>query len=89
LATICREKGIPFAANRVGAMMTLFFTAGPVKTYQDVCGFDRERFNRFFWGMLDQGIYLAPSQFEAGFISLAHSEADIERTLDAARIAIS
>lgn len=89
LEAICQEKGIPYAANRVGAMMTLFFTEGPVKTYNDVCGFDRERFNRFFWGMLDQGVYLAPSQFEAGFMSLAHTEADIEKTLEAAHKAIS
>jgi len=89
LSVICREKGISHASNRVGAMMTLFFTEGPVKTYADVCGFDRERFNRFFWGMLDQGVYLAPSQFEAGFMSLAHTEEDIARTLDAARKAIN
>jgi glutamate-1-semialdehyde 2,1-aminomutase len=89
LSAICREKGIPHTGNRVGAMMTLFFTEGPVKTYHDVCRFDRERFNRYFWGMLDQGVYLAPSQFEAGFMSLAHTEADIQRTLEAAGRAIS
>ena len=88
LAAICHKKGIPHTAHRVGAMMTLFFTEGPVKTYNDVCRFDRERFNRFFWGMLDQGIYLAPSQFEASFFSLAHTYEDVERTLAAAERAI-
>ena len=75
--------------STVGAMSTLFFVDGPVKNYQDVCRFDRERFNRFFWGMLDRGVYLAPSQFEAGFLSLAHTEADIQKTLEAAEAAIS
>lgn len=84
LKAICDRKGIPHTINGAGAMMTLFFVEGPVKNYQDVCRFDRERFNRFFWGMLDQGVYLAPSQFEAGFLSLAHTEADIERTLQVA-----
>lgn len=89
LQEICKRKGIPHTATGVGAMMTLFFVDGPVKNYQDVCRFDRERFNRFFWGMLDRGVYLAPSQFEAGFLSLAHTEADIQKTLEAAEQAIS
>ncbi len=89
LKAICQQKGIPHYATGVGAMMTLFFVEGPVKNYQDVCRFDRERFNRFFWGMLDRGVYLAPSQFEAGFLSLAHTEADIQKTLEAAEQAIS
>lgn len=89
LKAICTRKGIPHYLTAVGAMTTLFFVDGPVKNYQDVCRFDRERFNRFFWGMLDRGIYLAPSQFEAGFLSLAHTEADIQKTLAAAEEAIS
>lgn len=89
LSERCNRKGIPHFTTQVGPMMTLFFTDGPVKNYQDVCKFDRERFNRFFWAMLDQGIYLAPSQFEAGFLSLAHTEADIQQTLDAAERALS
>lgn len=84
LKAICERKGIPHTLRGVGAMMTLFFVEGPVKNYQDVCRFDRERFNQFFWGMLDQGVYLAPSQFEAGFLSLAHTDADIQKTLQAA-----
>jgi glutamate-1-semialdehyde 2,1-aminomutase len=89
LIEICQRKGIPHVATRVGAMLTLFFAEGPIRNYQDVCRFDRERFNRFFWGMLDQGVYLAPSQFEAGFLSLAHTEEDICQTLAAAEKAIS
>jgi glutamate-1-semialdehyde 2,1-aminomutase len=84
LMDICASKGIPHFATQVGSMMTLFFTEGPIRNYQDVCKFDRERFNRFFWGMLDHGVYLAPSQFEAAFLSLAHTEDDIQKTLDAA-----
>jgi glutamate-1-semialdehyde 2,1-aminomutase len=84
LMDICASKGIPHFATQVGSMMTLFFTEGPIRNYQDVCRFDRERFNRFFWGMLDHGVYLAPSQFEAAFLSLAHTEDDIQKTLDAA-----
>jgi glutamate-1-semialdehyde 2,1-aminomutase len=84
LMDICAGKGIPHFATQVGSMMTLFFAEGPIRNYQDVCLFDRERFNRFFWGMLDHGVYLAPSQFEAAFLSLAHTEEDIQKTLDAA-----
>lgn len=84
LMDICAAKGIPHFATQVGSMMTLFFTEGPIRNYNDVCKFDRDRFNRFFWGMLDHGVYLAPSQFEAAFVSLAHTDADIQRTLDAA-----
>ncbi len=89
LAEICRSKNIPHVITQVGSMTTLFFTEGPVKHYDDVCKFDRERFNRFFWGMLDNGVYLAPSQFETGFVSLAHTEDDIRQTLQAAEKAIS
>lgn len=89
LTAICQRKDIPHMVTGVGSMMTLFFVDGSVKNYQDVCRFDRERFNRFFWGMLDRGVYLAPSQFETGFMSLAHTPDDIEQTLQAAEQAIS
>jgi glutamate-1-semialdehyde 2,1-aminomutase len=89
LAAICKRKGVPHVITHVGSMMTLFFVDGPVSNYQDVCRFDRERFNRFFWGMLDRGVYLAPSQFETGFMSLAHTPDDLEQTLQAAEQAIS
>lgn len=77
---------IPLVVNRVGGMFGLFFSDAPaISCYQDVMACDVERFKRFFHLMLDQGIYLAPSAFEAGFMSLAHSEEDIDRTIAAAR----
>ena len=77
--------GIPFTTNRVGGMFGLFFTDKPhVQSYTDVMSCDVERFKRFFHGMLDHGVYLAPSAFEAGFVSGAHSAADIDATLEAA-----
>ncbi len=89
LMDICEAKGIPHSAHQVGSMTTLFFAEGPIRNYNDVCRFDRERFNRFFWGMLDGGVYLAPSQFETGFVSLAHTWEDVDKTLEAAEAAIS
>ena len=77
--------GIPMSANRVGAMFGLFFTDEPrVTTYQQVTACNIDRFNRFFHGMLAQGINLAPSAYEAGFVSSAHTDQDIDDTLIAA-----
>jgi glutamate-1-semialdehyde 2,1-aminomutase len=70
--------------NRVGSMATLFFSAGPVTGWESAGGADRDRFARYFHGMLERGIYLPPSPFEAAFISAAHTDADIDRTVDAA-----
>jgi glutamate-1-semialdehyde 2,1-aminomutase len=70
--------------NRVGSMATLFFSAGPVTGWESAGAADRDRFARYFHGMLERGIYLPPSPFEAAFISSAHTEADIDRTVDAA-----
>ena len=72
-------------ANRVGSMFTYFFSSEPVSDYESAKKCDTARFRRFFHHMLDRGIYLAPSQFEAGFVSAAHTEADIQQTLSAAR----
>ncbi len=80
-----RDAGVPFSVNRVGAMFGLFFTNDTVETYTQATAADVGRFNRFFHGMLDRGIYLAPSAFEAGFLSSAHGDAEIEATVDAAR----
>ena len=66
-------------------MACLFFHEGPVRNYAEALGADTARFAKFFWGMLERGVYFAPSQFEAGFISTAHGGAEIGRTLDAAR----
>jgi glutamate-1-semialdehyde 2,1-aminomutase len=68
--------------NRVGAMFTLFFTDQPVTDYASAKTSDTQRFARYFHHMMDGGVYLAPSQFEAGFVSTAHSEADIKHTVD-------
>jgi glutamate-1-semialdehyde 2,1-aminomutase len=72
-------------ANRVGSMFTFFFTDQPVTDYESAKQSDTARFGRFFRLMIERGIYLAPSQFEAAFLSAAHSDADIDRTLEAAR----
>ena len=71
--------------NRVGSMFTFFFTGDPVTDWESAKRADTARFGKFFHWMLERGIYLAPSQFEAGFVSAAHSEADIARTVEAAR----
>ena len=77
------RKGIPVRINRVGSMFTLFFTEKEVTDFASASLSDTERFGRFFQGMLKEGIYLAPAQFEAGFVSFAHTDEDISRTLDA------
>jgi glutamate-1-semialdehyde 2,1-aminomutase len=76
--------GVPCTVNRVGSMITGFFTDQPVNDYDDARTSDTERFGRFFRGMLDRGVYLAPSQFEAAFVSTAHTEAEIQQTVEAA-----
>ncbi|SMF95618.1 glutamate-1-semialdehyde 2,1-aminomutase [Methylomagnum ishizawai] len=79
------RAGVPFAAQAVGGMFGLFFTgAGSVSSFAGVMACDQPRFNRFFHAMLERGVYLAPSAFEAGFVSAAHDAAVIQATLDAA-----
>jgi glutamate-1-semialdehyde 2,1-aminomutase len=84
LVAAARAAGLPVVANRVGSMMTMFFTSEPVTDYASAKKSDTARYGRFFRGMLERGVYLAPSQFEAAFVSLVHGEADIARTLEAA-----
>jgi glutamate-1-semialdehyde 2,1-aminomutase len=79
-----RAAKIPVQFNRIGSMFCAYFAEQPVYNLEDAMKSDRARFARFFHGMLDEGIYLAPSQFEAGFISTAHSDEDIVRTAAAA-----
>ena len=82
--------GIPMAGNQVGGMFGLFFTdAESVSGFAAVSGCDIERFRRFFHAMLDQGVYLAPSAFEAGFVSSAHDAKAIQATLEAAERAFA
>ena len=75
---------IPVQFNSCGSMCCAYFTSGPVHNLADAMKSDRRRFAKFFHGMLDEGIYFAPSQFEAGFISTAHTPADIEQTVKSA-----
>ncbi|MBT8103311.1 MAG: glutamate-1-semialdehyde 2,1-aminomutase [Gammaproteobacteria bacterium] len=86
LAAAAMDAGIAIATENEGGMFGLVFTAdGPVRSYAQVAAADIERFRRFFHGMLDEGVYLAPSAFEAGFVSAAHSDDDIAATIAAAR----
>jgi len=86
LLAAAQAENIPLVVNHVGGMFGIFFTdADSVTCYADVTKCDVERFKRFFHLMLEEGVYLAPSAFEAGFMSLAHSVEDIDRTVDAAR----
>ncbi len=87
----CREAGVPAVANRFGSMFTVFFTErNAIRNHCDVAeGCDLAFFGRFFNAMLDEGVYLAPSQFEAAFVSAAHSDDDIEATIAAARRALA
>ena len=78
--------GIPFCGHSVGGMFGLFFSGdGPIQSFDQVMACDQERFKAFFHGMLAEGVYFAPSAFEAGFVSLAHSDEDIDTTIAAAR----
>jgi len=79
------RAGVAYTANRVGSMLTGFFCSGLVVDYASAKGADTKRYAAFFQAMLERGVYLAPSQFEAAFVSLAHTEADIDATIDAAR----
>ena len=82
--------GVALSANQVGGMFGIFFTdQGPVTDYAGATACDQTRFRAFFHGMLDRGVYLAPSAFEAGFVSAAHSSADIAATLAAAERAFA
>jgi len=87
LLEAARELGVGVTLNRVGSMMTLFFTPGPVTDYASAKKSDTLAFARFFRAMLEEGIYLPPSQFEAAFLSTAHTSADIAKTVRAARTA--
>ncbi|WP_058833946.1 glutamate-1-semialdehyde 2,1-aminomutase [Luteimonas abyssi] len=90
LEALARDAGVPFTTNRVGAMFGLFFTDAPrVDTYAQATACDTAAFGRFFHAMLDRGVFLAPSAFEAGFVSSAHDNATLEATLAAAREAFA
>jgi glutamate-1-semialdehyde 2,1-aminomutase len=85
LETAVAHTQIPASINRLGTMLGMFFNDGPVTNWDSAAKSDTVRFGKYFQAMLEQGIYLAPSQFEAGFISTAHGEAEIETTINAAK----
>jgi len=85
LVDAAKKVGMPVTINRVGSIMSCFFTDRPVRNFTDVQSTDIKQFKRFFAEMLKQGIYLAPSAFEAMFFSLAHTKEDIEKTIEAAQ----
>jgi glutamate-1-semialdehyde 2,1-aminomutase len=87
LRKAAHEAGIATVTNRVGSMWTTFFTSEPVNDWTSAAKSNRELYGKFFHAMLNEGIYLAPSQFEAGFIGLAHTDELLERTIEAARSA--
>jgi len=89
LLSVAAETGHVVCGGHLSAMFGLFFTAGPVHNFEDAKRSDTEKFAKFHRGMLEHGVYLAPSQYEAGFMSLAHTDADIEATLVAARAVLS
>jgi glutamate-1-semialdehyde 2,1-aminomutase len=88
LLSAAANSGVALQVNRAGSMLTVFFTGQPVVDFNSAKTCDTRRFNRYFLSMLEQGIYLPPSQFEAAFISTAHTEADIDFTIEAAARAL-
>jgi glutamate-1-semialdehyde 2,1-aminomutase len=87
-ARVAKQHNVPVHAAALGSMFTLFFSPKPVRNFEDASACDIPAFRRYFARMLQAGIYLAPSQFEAGFLSTAHTEADIEDTLRAGAAAL-
>ena len=89
VAAAAKEAGVPMTYNRVGSMFTWFFTSGPVTGWDTASKSDTESFGRFFRTMLENGVYLPPSQFEAAFLSAAHTGKDIQETIAAAKQAFA
>jgi glutamate-1-semialdehyde 2,1-aminomutase len=84
-----KKAGVVFSAQSIGSMFGLYFRAAPPASFAEVMQCDKDRFNKFFHSMLEHGVYLAPSAYEAGFVSAAHGKAEIEATLAAARAAFA
>ncbi len=85
LAEVLTGAGVPHAINRVGSMLTVFFTEGPVQSFEGAAKSDPTLFNRFFHGLLNGGVYWPASRFEAAFLSVAHTDAELEQTLSAVK----
>jgi len=83
MTRVAREKGVKFCARSVGGMFGIYFSELPPNSFDEIMNSDREKFNKFFHSMLEQGIYFGPSAFEAGFVSAAHTENDIDDTIEA------
>lgn len=89
LGVLAREAGVPVFQTQLGTMSCLFFHEGPIKCYTDATASDTKRYAKFFWAMLERGVYLAPSQYEAAFTSIAHGPSEIGQTLSAAKAAFA
>jgi glutamate-1-semialdehyde 2,1-aminomutase len=89
VAAAAKAAAVPMTTNRVGSMFTWFFTPGPVTDWDSASKSDTEAFGRFFRNMLDSGIYLPPSQYEAAFLGTAHTEEDVRKTIEAAKQAFA
>jgi len=89
IAEAARSAGVALTCNRVGSMFTCFFTQSAVSNWEQASSCDTQAFGRYFRGMLDAGVYLPPSQFEAAFMSAAHTEKQIAVTIAAAREALA
>ncbi len=84
LTQVAKKHGISFSAQSIGSMFGIYFSSAVPTSYAEVMSCDKAAFNRFFHAMLNEGVYLAPSAFEAGFVSAAHTETDIAATIAAA-----
>jgi glutamate-1-semialdehyde 2,1-aminomutase len=89
VAAAAKDAGVPLCYNRVGSMFTWFFTPGPVTDWDSASKSNTEAFGKFFRSMLDSGVYLPPSQYEAAFLGATHSEEDVQRTIAAAKRAFA
>jgi glutamate-1-semialdehyde 2,1-aminomutase len=89
LRTEAKRAGVSFSAQSIGSMFGVYFREAPPRSFAEVMQSDRERFSRFFHEMLKRGVYLAPSPYEAGFVSSAHTSGDIDETIAAARAAFA
>jgi glutamate-1-semialdehyde 2,1-aminomutase len=89
VAAAAKDTGVPITHNRVGSMFTWFFQQGPVTDWDSASKSDTEVFAGFFREMLDRGVYLPPSQYEAAFLGAAHTEEDVQRTVTAAKLAFA
>jgi glutamate-1-semialdehyde 2,1-aminomutase len=89
LAAAAKKAGVPACVQRVGSMITLFFHEGPVRSWSDAASSDTKRFGAWHKGLVERGVYWPPSQFEAAFLGGAHTEADIEKTIEAATAALA